>query len=280
MTNWLQAEGGHAPDPADQIDRTSNASLVFNKFGARHDLDKDAFTTTFKKALIPITLPSGGRGFRCLPDAEAGHYNKALSARAALITARSGVTFPATTDWRFVTGVGIGSPLEVGIELHHVYGVPYWPGAGVKGLTRQWVEHWAEIKPEDQAKIERKIEGIFGPRLEPGDDGGEAGSVVFFDALPEATVALELDVMTPHYGPWYSDKTNAPGDWMNPIPIKFWTVAAGQTFQFGLAPRGPRPEDQADYADARTWLLDALQWLGAGAKTKVGYGRFNTPPKS
>jgi CRISPR-associated protein Cmr6 len=123
----------------------------------------------------------------------------------------------------------------------------------------------------DKAIISR----VFGPRLDPGDDGGEVGSVIFFDALPEATVALELDVMAPHYGPWYRDAKVAPGDWMSPDVLKFWTVAAGQTFHFGLAPRGIG--DAADFKAAKKWLLEALQWLGAGAKTKVGYGRFNTP---
>ncbi len=279
MTNWLRAQGGENwPNPWNQVDGTSNASLVFNKFGTDLDLKdkafKDEFTTTFKQALTPITLPSGAKHFRCLPDAHAPHYSKVLASRAALVAARGGESIPATTDWRFLTGVGIGNPLEVGIELHHVYGVPYWPGAGVKGLTRHWVEHWADDAPDQEAKIAR----IFGSRLEPGEEGGEVGSVVFFDALPEANVALELDVMTPHYGPWYRDAKVAPGDWMSPVVLNFWTVPAGTQFHFGLAPR--RPEDHADCIAAKAWLLEALQWLGAGAKTKVGYGRFNPPTTS
>ncbi len=40
--------------------------------------------------------------------------------------------------WRLIVGLGLPSPLETGITLHHLYGFPYLPGSAVKGVTRSW----------------------------------------------------------------------------------------------------------------------------------------------
>ena len=166
------------------------------------------------------------------------------------------------TDWRFVTGLGQAHPVENGFAWHHSLGVPYLPGSSVKGMVRAWAEQWEKAG-------ENETKRLFGPK-----GAGTVGSVIFFDALPVSPVRLETDIMTPHYGPWYSDG-KAPGDWHDPVPISFLTIAAGQIFQFIIAPR--RPDIDSDVADAKTaqaWLKDALKWIGAGAKTAAGYGRF------
>jgi CRISPR-associated protein Cmr6 len=41
-------------------------------------------------------------------------------------------------EWRLVIGLGLPSPLETGITLHHLYGFPYLPGSAIKGVTRNW----------------------------------------------------------------------------------------------------------------------------------------------
>ncbi len=40
-----------------------------------------------------------------------------------------------------------------------------------------------------------------------------------------------------------------------------------------MAPRRPG-EREGDVEQAKEWLQQALEWIGAGAKTAVGYGRF------
>lgn len=45
---------------------------------------------------------------------------------------------PAKVVWRLVVGLGLPSPLETGITLHHLYGFPYLPGSAIKGVTRAW----------------------------------------------------------------------------------------------------------------------------------------------
>jgi len=46
--------------------------------------------------------------------------------------------FLVEVAWRLVVGLGLPSPLETGITLHHLYGIPYLPGSAIKGVTRNW----------------------------------------------------------------------------------------------------------------------------------------------
>lgn len=180
-----------------------------------------------------------------------------------------------STNWRFVTGLGRQHPIENGFVWHHTLGVPYLPGSSVKGIVRAWTEGF-----EDSLNS-REILRIFGPEGEGVER--HVGSVIFFHALPIKPVKLEPDVMTPHYSDYYQQERpeKPPGDWYDPVPIPFLTVAPGQTFLFALAPR--RPEDAKSRSDcqlAMEWLAKALEYMGAGAKTAVGYGRFAPDEKA
>lgn len=170
------------------------------------------------------------------------------------------------TDGRFVTGLGREHPVENGFAWHHTLGVPYLPGSCVKGMLRAWARE-QDIEPNVIARI-------FGPA---NQNNARVGSVVVGDALPIASVQLVAEVMTPHYGPYYQDEDakTPPADWHDPIPIPFLAVDRGQTFVFTLAPtRANNAGDVRDCNSAFAWLSEALTWLGAGAKTAVGYGRF------
>jgi CRISPR-associated protein Cmr6 len=195
-----------------------------------------------------------------------------LSKRLAdLARALRGQSTIFTTISRFATGLGREHPIENGFAWHPSLGVPYLPGSSVKGLVRAYAATWCEPHPDTQI-----YDRLFGPR-------DAAGSVIFFDALPVAPVRLSADVMTPHYSDYYEGKQDkagkpaAPGDWLSPNPIFFLTVAVSQNFQFTLAPRTTADQDKQDCNLAVKWLEAALIWLGAGAKTAVGYGRFSAP---
>ena len=196
--------------------------------------------------------------------------NREILAEAAkriedLAAKNSGQTFRLATAWRFVTGLGRSHPVENGFAWHHTLGTPYLPGSSLKGLTRAWARDWSDLGADDVARM-------FGPEA---NAKLSVGSVIFLDALPVAPVALEADVMTPHYGPWYQGEKGAvPGDWHSPTPIPFLTVAPGQTFLFAVLPRTASAQDRKDCNTAATLLKEALDGLGAGAKTSVGYGQF------
>lgn len=187
------------------------------------------------------------------------------------------------TDWRFVTGLGRDHPIENGFAWHHSLGVPYLPGSAVKGMVKSWCRDWlgAEELPlllSDLFGQAAEDAGTGPAQAEDGmaeDGAAGVGGFVFLDAIPIEPVRLQADVMTPHYQPYYQaapQKPVAPGDWFSPNPISFLTVAPGQRFRFAIMARNdaavphlPRMFDL---------LTEALEWVGAGAKTASGYGRF------
>ena len=166
----------------------------------------------------------------------------------------------------FVSGLGRAHPVENGFAWHYTLGVPYLPGSSVKGMVRAWVTRWKEVK--EAIRILGPSPPVSGVAPEP-----RVGTVVFPDALPAVPVELGADVMTPHYGDYYQNG-DAPGDWMSPTPIPFLVVREGTTFRFAVAPRQPGEKSYEDCATACAWLKEALEWIGAGAKTAVGYGRM------
>jgi CRISPR-associated protein Cmr6 len=102
--------------------------------------------------------------------------------------------FTAMTAWRMVVGLGGETVLETDLTLHHLYGIPFIPGSALKGLTRAYVT--GEVEEYKSRKIEddkSDIQRIFGTQK-------EAGSVIFFDAMPvNDKIKIDLDIMNVHY---------------------------------------------------------------------------------
>lgn len=211
--------------------------------------------------------------------------------------------FTATPEWRVAIGLGGGHVLETGITLHRTYGIPFIPASAVKGVTRAqafWTiaedlglsesalpllddllsvgekekekrqELWKKLKLQQDfdywQQISRDFYAAFGTTEARGD-------VVFFDAYPSQVPRLKLDVMNPHYGPYYSDTANRtpPADYHNPVPVYFLTVER-TPYQFALSCADPDLRRTAE-----GWLKEALNNLGIGSKTAAGYGFFQPP---
>ena len=212
-----------------------------------------------------------------------------------LTVARGGISQVFKASWRLVVGMGLPHPMDNGLLWHPVLGTPYLPGSAVKGLVRSWVEAWDDDDGLTDKKVRRaRLRSWFGsegkdpatqPDLPPGEVTADhkAGQFIFFDALPTGSVKLKADVMTPHLGQWYEQGAINPGkpdtvpaDWHSPVPIGFLT-ADQISLQFCIAPR--------HNADCKALplvfdaLKNALEWLGAGAKTAVGYGQMELDEK-
>jgi CRISPR-associated protein Cmr6 len=180
------------------------------------------------------------------------------------------------TDWHFVTGMGNPHPVENGFSWHHTLAVPYLPGSAVKGLVRAWVEIYDEALEDKQEKIKR-LTTWFGT-ADKSKVAEQTGAFIFFDALPKSKPTLICDIMTPHMGKWYEEGGNnptlksdaIPADWHEPVPVHFLAVKNAE-FIFSIAARNPS-SDAAELDLVFTALKNALEWLGAGAKTAVGYG--------
>jgi hypothetical protein len=90
-------------------------------------------------------------------------------------------------------------------------------------------------------------------------------------------------VLTPHDGGWrlngpgVSNPPLSPGDWHDPNPVPFLAVDSGAEFQFALGVT--RNAVAGDLAAGYELLEAALEWIGAGAKTATGFGRFESSGK-
>lgn len=195
-----------------------------------------------------------------------------------LATSRRGLVFDAeiASLSKFVTGTGIAHPIENGFAWHRTLGTPYLPGSGVKGLTLAYARDWHGLGQKDRALLRR----IFGTA--PGDThkgqikdeetGSQAGTVVFGDAIPLEPPVLTAQILTPH-----GSGSGRPEEAGKVIPNGFLAVKSGK-FRFTVLPNpmeGVALDDAlAHCRRAREWLKLALEWTGAGAKTKSNYGRF------
>jgi CRISPR-associated protein Cmr6 len=173
--------------------------------------------------------------------------------------------FEATTDSRLIIGLGGTSVIETGMTLHPLYGFPYLPGSGLKGLARAFAEIAVEPSPSRE-----ELREIFGSEdKDPRNVTNNRQSKVFFmDGLPKNFPKLELDIMNPHHGEYYRGE-KPPADYLDPVPVTFLAVAVGQTFSFAVLSK------EKGFAEkAKLWLIGGLTELGAGGKTNVGYGYF------
>lgn len=245
-----------------------HAGLVFDKFCDVWDDSGD--TGTRKRDFIEAVIAEyqDNRDLQVLVE---GWCNRRRALIAALAPECKQPTAIFTTTEPLVTGFGMNHVLDNGFVWHATLSVPYLPGSGVKGIIRAWVDPDTGWSDEEQWDTARRL---FGDAGEPGRPGSGVGSLVVFEALPVTVPAVAIDVMNVHHQRYYQHG-EPPGDYEAPVPVYFLTVAAGATFEFGLAPRpgvGTPDDVQLGFA----LLRDALSVLGFGAKTAVGYGRLTS----
>ena len=230
-------------------------SRFFDGFGSAWEVDKDARSRWLRQ----LDGPCG----------ETVAIERAARNQLGRVQALRGQSRVFEIEWKFVTGLGLSHPVENGFSWHPTLGTPYLCGAGVKGLVRAWVETESELGTDDPRLLQ-----WFG-------DTDQAGSFIFFDAIPIDRPRVGRDVMTPHMGKWYElggqlpdggdAKDVYPGDWHSPVPVEFLVTQTAK-FLFSIAPRPAAPE--APVQEVLEVLTSALVDLGAGAKTAVGYGSF------
>lgn len=175
--------------------------------------------------------------------------------------------FTMTTAAPLAIGLGNASPLEVGLTLHHTYGMPIIPGSALKGLCRR-----GALQLVREGKLsQEQFNILFGTG---GDKDAAAGAVVFYDAwfVPGSVGGMPFhrDVITVHHPEYYGSRgAKPPTDFDDPNPVPFLVVKPGAQFLFVLdAPLSP----WANFAEKL--LRWCLAHLGVGAKTNAGYGYF------
>lgn len=188
------------------------------------------------------------------------------------------------TNSRLVVGLGITSVLEVSMRLHHIYGIPYIPSPSVKGILRAYnilravgfdLGKYSQFEKEiDAIKIDRKedlerldqtkrnIIMLFGNQSFKGE-------FTVLDAYPTTCPNFEEDVINVHFNEYYQNY-KPPTENMNPIPIKFLTLAKGAEFTFYFLNKALYKQLTA--VDVEEDLKQATYYLGLGSKSSLGYG--------
>lgn len=188
-------------------------------------------------------------------------YRRAFARWTSLAEARGWLLLTAASTGPLAVGLGNASPLEVGLSIHHTYGMPVIPGSSIKGVLRRAATKagLAQGSPE--------FSMLFG-------DPKNAAGCVFWDAWydPRSVEGkpFHRDVITVHHQKYYSTKGKTPPtDCDDPNPVPFLVVRRGARFLFSIECHTP---EWANYV--RSLLEWALSHLGLGAKTNAGYGRF------
>ena len=186
----------------------------------------------------------------------------------------------AKSSSSFITGLGSGHPTETGMILDRNTGLPYIPASSIKGVLRLACainlanEKYSDGNVPDDDEI---LVRYFGSE---SDKNPKRGQLVILDAYPGNVPKLKLDIMNPHFGNYYSGENKQPVETETPVPIKFLTVKEGAMFVFRCAfmPLGNKilsdEEIQKIQADVAAMFKTALETVGFGGKTAIGYGRF------
>ena len=98
------------------------------------------------------------------------------------------------TNWRLAVGMGHPSVYENGLTLHFLFGLPYLPGSGIKGMLRNTIIVEAFEGKEEQALENKVFVALFGK--EPSKkNSGYRGQLMFFDAFPIRAPKIGLEIM-------------------------------------------------------------------------------------
>lgn len=276
--------------------KSDNIGLFLSKY-VPFAIEKKENKSEPKKAELKVAVEKYRKYKFGVPEKAANLYELYLNS----LKIQDAVKFKMKTKSRLIVGLGQESVYETSIRLHRNYGVPIIPGSALKGITKyyaimQLAERFAResggfeeavrkaqeyIEEPDTKKIDKlvnveintggltigELRQIFGTQANEGE-------VIFFDALPEPNNlqdVFELDIMNPHYQPYYSG-SEPPGDWFDPNPIFFLTVREGVVFNFWIWQR--REHNSNLLEKTKILLIEALKEVGVGAKTSLGYGRF------
>ncbi len=218
-----------------------------------------------------------------------------------------------TPTWRFVTGMGNKTALEVGFTFHRVYGFPYIPSSSLKGLARSvaLLEIAQQVGKEMVGlqdvvallprKTKTPMQELETALLEE-NKAFPAKLRAWATDMGYEKVTILADQFRKVFGTQHSvgkaifhdaipaAKPTLEVDVMTvhypdyyqkdkppadtQNPTPISFLTVGQTpFWFAVGWQGD-PDQEAAYDKAIEWLKYGLMEFGAGAKTAVGYGLF------
>lgn len=214
---------------------------------------------------------------------------------------------------RLLIGHGNLSATEIGLTLHHTWGVPVVPGSALKGLTAHYVD--AVYGPDSRgphpfdpavtggAAERARFQGITWRDGRPEHGPGDVYRTIF--GAPPAEDDLEFEGAGETQGSvifhdaWYVPPEVTPGNAMPLLPLAQDVITVHQKTYYEAAGRGHSPNDYDDPVPisfltvkpgtlfllavsgppaltelALHLLHAALEEWGVGGKTSSGYGRL------
>lgn len=167
-----------------------------------------------------------------------------------------------TVNGRIAVGLGDRGSTEIGLSLHHTWGVPYIPGSALKGVA---VRAAHQLTDNEQWNIDEDWNNeLFGST-------DEQGLVHFLDARwePKGNSFLYKDILTSHHQDYYTNnnKVIPPSDMDSPNPVSF--VSTTGDFLIAI-----QCSDSEWLNIAEEFLKKGLEILGVGSKTNAGYGHM------
>lgn len=130
--------------------------------------------------------------------------------------------------------------------------------------------------PTAQELLQQAREGRLAQSLQAGELAQLRlrGELKFWDVFFD-TASLRVDVMNPHQGDYYQ-RALTPSEDGSPKPVFFLTVPPDAKSLFVATWRSSPERPSIDrWNELITEAWDhAIEWMGFGAKTAVGYGRF------
>lgn len=142
--------------------------------------------------------------------------------------------------------------------------------AGWERFEAYDITGWERIAGGD-ATVDASAPLVRAFRLAFGSTGAR-GEVMFSDALPQGFAGFGVELVTPHYTPYYEGSEPA-ADWHDPVPVTYLVVPRQTQFECVLG--SWLPSDLASAAAVRAqaaaWLESGLSW-GIGGRRAVQHG--------
>jgi CRISPR-associated protein Cmr6 len=159
------------------------------------------------------------------------------------------------------------------------------PLARQDGVVRALRDHFGDDTRPPEALVRALLERLR--RDQGGQENGRdlevlrlRGALDCWDAF-FVPPRMRVDIMNPHYGAYYqTEGWTPPHETSPPNPIYFLAVDAGVRARFHVQWRPPARTTLPDGVDWKDLVASAFEHaarnLGFGAKTSVGYGRFES----
>jgi CRISPR-associated protein Cmr6 len=150
----------------------------------------------------------------------------------------------------------IEGQLILGFHFDYTTGLPVIQGSSIKGVLRSAFEHKEYIQELlDNRFNSDEIDGIEKEIFDNGD--------IFFDAvvIKKGSTLLSDDYLAPHNN-----------ELKEPIPLRFLKVSPNVTFRFDFELKDNKFLSKEE---KKNLFIEILKDLGVGAKTNVGYGKFD-----